>query len=92
MISGCYDELLTDPALLQSFPEDESMSVHELSYLGALLLCGVRGIFTQLISPELWGQAGVNFVTNSGRKATSKEVIPMAILVTNVVIREAWEW
>ena len=37
MISGCYDELSGRPCiLLQSFPEDEWMSIHELPYLGTL--------------------------------------------------------
>ena len=86
MISGCYDELLVDPTLLQMFPEDEWTSIHKLPYLGALH-CHVvsEGLFNQLISPELWGQARVDFVTDSGRKATSEEVVPVAILVTDGV-------
>ena len=90
MISGCYDELLADPTLLQSCPEDGWMSIHELPYLGALHFCVVsEGLFAWLISPELWGQTVVNLITNSGRKAMSKEVIPMPILVTNGVDEES---
>ena len=60
------------------------MSVHDLPYLGSLCFCIVsEWLFAWLISPELWGQAGVNFVTNSGRKAMSEEIIPMAILITD---------
>ena len=38
-----------------------------------------------MVSPELWGQAGVKFFTNSGRKLTSEELVPMAILITTWV-------
>ena len=80
MFSGCYDELLTDLSLLQSFSEDKWTSVHELPYLGALSFCIVsEELFAHLVCSELWGQARVNFITNSGRKATSKEVVPMVI-------------
>ena len=62
------------------------MSVHELPYLGTLHFHVVsEGLFACLISPELWGQAGVNFVTDSSRKAMSEEVVPTAVLVTNGV-------
>ena len=62
------------------------MCIHELPYHGVLHFHVVsEGLFAWLISPELWGQARVNFVTNSGRKAMSKEVVPMAILVTDAV-------
>ena len=86
MISGCYDELLADPALLQSFPQDEWTSIHQLPHLGALCFWMVsEGLFSQVISPELWGQAGVNIITNSGRRALSEEVIAMTVLVTEGV-------
>ena len=91
MISRCCNELLMDPALLQSFPEDEWMSIHGLPYMGTLhfcLLCGVGGVLCLTDLPELWGQARVDFVTNFSRKAMSKEVVPMAILVTDGVDEE----
>ena len=36
MISDCYTELMVDPFLLQSFSEDELMSIHGLPYLYTL--------------------------------------------------------
>ena len=49
------------------------MSIHGLPYLGALHFCVVsEGLFTWLISLELWGEAKVDFVISSGRKAMSK--------------------
>ena len=86
MIPGCYDELLADLSLLQSFSEDKWMSVHELPHLGALCFCIVEGgLFFWLVSLELWSQARVEFITSSGRKTRSEEIIPMAILLTNRV-------
>ena len=85
MISGYYDELLADPALLQSFPEDEWISFHELPYLGALCFHVVLRGSSPTDLPRAVGQGRVNFITNSDRKAMSEEVIPMAILVTNGV-------
>ena len=86
MFSGCYVELLADPALLQSFPQDEWTSIHELSYLDTLHFQVVsEGLFSWLISLHLWGQAKVDFITNSGRKAMGDEVIPMTVLVTDGV-------
>ena len=84
-ISGCYDELLADLFfLLQSFSENESVSIHELPHLGNLHFCIVLvELFPWLVSLELWGQAGVKFITRSGRKTTCEEIAPMAILVTN---------
>ena len=85
-IYRCYNEFLVDPALLQSFPEDEWMSIHGLTYLGTLHFCVVlEELFTQLISPDLWGQVRADFINNFSRKAMSEEVVPMAILVTDGV-------
>ena len=51
MISGCYDELLADSILLQSFPEDKWTSIHELPYLCALCFYVVsEGLFAWLTS------------------------------------------
>ena len=69
MISGCYEELLADPTLLQSFPEDEWISIHEVSYLGTLFPCGVRGALHPADLPELWGQAGVDIINQLWQKS-----------------------
>ena len=77
MISGCYDELLVDPSLLQSFSEDEWTSIHELPHLGGLHFCIVLvQLFSKLVSLELWSQARFEFATSSGRKTTGKEITP----------------
>ena len=69
MISGCYDELLADLSLLQSFFEDKWTSVNELPHMGALCFCTVlEGLFTQLVSLVLWAQTKVRFITSSSRK------------------------
>ena len=86
MIFGCYDELLEDSSLLQLFSEDEWTSIQELPYLGTLHFCIVlEELFSWMVSPELWGQAGVEIITNSGRKSTSDELVPMVILITDRV-------
>ena len=85
-ISECYDELLTDVALVQSFPVKECMSTNDLHCLSVLHLCVVsEELLPRLMSLELWGQVRVNFTTNSGKRAMSEEIIPMAILITNGV-------
>ena len=86
MISVCYDELLADLSLIQSFSEDEWTSIHELPHLGTLHFCLVLvELFSWQVSLELWGQARVKFVTSSGRKSMSEEIAPMAILVSDGV-------
>ena len=81
---GCYDELLADPCLLQSFSEDKWTSTHELPHLGAVHFHIVSvELFSQQVSLELWGQARVKFITSSGRQSTGKRIIPMAILVAD---------
>ena len=93
MMSGCYDELLADPSLLQSFSKDEWMSIHELHYLGSLHFHIVLvALFSQQVSLELLGQARVEFITSSGRQFTGEEITPMVILVTDGVGRGSWEW
>ena len=81
MISECYDELL-----FQSFPMDEWISVNELAYLSALYFRMVsEGLFTRLISPKLKGKVRANFITSSSKRAMSKKIIPIAILITDGV-------
>ena len=54
IISDGYNELMMDPSLLQSFSEDEWMSIHRLPYLCALHFHIVsEKLFTQLTSPAL---------------------------------------
>ena len=75
-----------DPALIWSFPVGEWMSVDELCCPSTLHFCVVLGgLFTRLISPYMWGQARVDFITSSTKRAMSKEITPMAILITNGV-------
>ena len=86
LIFDCYDELIIDPSLLQSFSEDEWMSLHGLSYLGALCFyIASEGLFTWLTSPVLWGKARADFITNAARRAMSTEIAPLAFLVTDWV-------
>ena len=74
--------------MIQSFPVEEWISIKELSSLSTLCFHVVsEELFTRLISLELWEQAKVNFTTNSGGKATSEEIIPMAILITDGVVK-----
>ena len=93
MIYGYYAELLENLPLLQIFSEDKWMSIQDLTYWGTLHFCIVsEELFSQMVSPELWGQARVKFITNSGQKLTSEELVPMAILVTDGFGRGTWEW
>ena len=86
MISDCYRELMTDPSLLQSFLEDEWMSVHGLPYLHAINFCIVlERLFPPLTFSALWGKAGADFITKVGRRAMTTEITPLAILVTDGV-------
>ena len=81
-LSDCYNELMVDPSLLQSFSEDEWMSAHGLPYLHALCFGIVsERLFTLLTSPVLWGKAGADFITNAGQRAMSAEITPLAILI-----------
>ena len=85
-ISECYHKLLADPTLIWSFPIDEWMSVEEHLCLGILHFQVVlEGLFTRLISPVVRGQARVKFITSSGKRAMSKEIIRMAVLITDGV-------
>ena len=85
-ILECYDELLVDPALLQSFPMDEWTSINKLPCLSALHFRVVsEGLFSSLISPELLGQTRANFITSSAKNVMSEEIVPMAILITDGV-------
>ena len=85
-IAEYYDELLADPSLVPSFPADEWTSINKLPCLLTLHFWVVlKGLFTKLVTPELWGQAGVDFTVCSGKKVRSKEIMPMAILITDGV-------
>ena len=75
MISGCYDEHLADLSLLQSFSEDEWMSVHELPIWGTL--------FFYIVSEDHFSWAGFHGAVGPGwsqvhyqlcRKTMSKEI------------------
>ena len=62
------------------------MAIHELPCLHALCLCVVsEGLFAKLTTQEVWGWAGVDFITPSGKKVRSKEIMLMAILITDGV-------
>ena len=62
------------------------MSVDELPCLSTLSFQLVlEELFTRLISPELLCQAGVDFTTNSSKRAMSEEIIPVAILIIDGV-------
>ena len=75
--------------LLQSFSEDEWMSIHGLPYVCAICFLIVsERLFTQLTSSALWRKAGADFITNMGRRAMSAEIIPLAILVMDGVVRK----
>ena len=80
---------MADPPLLQSFSEDECMSIHGLPYLHAIYFCIVsERLFSQLTSSALWVKSGSNFTIKVGRRATSVEIAPLAILVTDGVGEE----
>ena len=82
MISDCYNELMADASLLQSFSEDEWMSIHRLPYLHVLCFHNVsERLYTWLTSPVLWGKARTDFITEAGRRAMSAENAPLVILV-----------
>ena len=86
MISDCYDELMGDPLLLQSFSEDEWMCTHGLPYLHALCFSIVlEKFFTQLTSQVIWEKARSDFITNTSQRAMSIEITPLAIMVTDGV-------
>ena len=73
-------------ALLQSFPMDEWTLINKLPYLSAFNFKMVlEKLFNRLISPECCSQAGGEFITSSGKRSKSKELVPMAILITNGV-------
>ena len=64
--------------------------VDELPCLNILHICVVsEHLFIRLISPELWGQARVDFTTNSGKRVMSEEIIPMGIIITDRVGEES---
>ena len=82
MISKCYEEILADPSLHQLFAEEEWRSICELPFLGTVWFQVVlERLFACLISPALWGKAGVECIANNGQKI-SGEIIPMVVLVT----------
>ena len=84
-ISTCYKEILVNPSLLCLFPEEEWTSIRELPLMGAFRFSVVlERLFACLISPAMWGKAGVEFITNNGWKI-SREAIPMVILVIDGV-------
>ena len=86
MVSDCYEELMADPSLLQSFAKDEWMSVHGLPYLHTLCFCIVsERLFTHLASLALWGKAGTHFINNTARRAMSVEITPLNILGTDSI-------
>ena len=81
-ISDCYDELMADSFLLQSFSEEKRISVHGLPYMCAVHFCVLlERHFTQLTSPALWGKAGADFIIYTSQRAVSAEIAPLAILV-----------
>ena len=81
-LSDCYDELMADPSLLQSFSEDEWMSTQRLPYMCVLHFCIVlERLSNQLTSPALWRNTGANFITNASQRAMSTEFTSLAILV-----------
>ena len=89
VISDCYNELMADPSLLQSFAEDEWLSIHGFPDLYTLCCCVVlESLFTQLTSPVPWGKAGANYITNAGRRAMSTEIAPLAIWIMYGVGKE----
>ena len=82
-IAKCYDETGKDPSLLQLFLEKEYTSLQELPLLGALqFLLILERLFTHIASPDMWGKAGVEFITHTGWKI-SGEATPMVILITD---------
>ena len=77
---------MVDLSLLQSFSDDEWMSIHGLPYLCTICFCMVSDrLFSHLTSSALWGKAGANFLNKVGRRAKSAEITPLAILVTHGV-------
>ena len=87
MISDRCKELMADPSLLQSFSEDEWMSIYGLPYVCTIHFCIVlERLFILLTSPVLWGKAGANFIINTGQRAISAEIAPLAILVMDRVV------
>ena len=83
---SCYEDLLADPSLVSTFPVDEWSFVNELPCLSALCFrVVVEGAFAKLVTPEVWGQAGINFTTHSSKRVRSEEIAPMAILITDGV-------
>ena len=44
----------------------------------------LEGLFIHLSSPSMWGQAGVEFLSDSGWEI-SGEIVPMVVLITNGV-------
>ena len=86
VIVDCYEELMADPSLLQSFSEDKWMSIHVFPYLHVIQFCIVSdGLFSQLTSLALWGKAGADLLTKVGRRAVSIETTPLAMLVMDRV-------
>ena len=87
IISYCYEELIADLSLLQSFLENEWISIHGLPHLCTIHLHVVsERLFSQVISSALWGKAEANFLTKVGKRATSIETAHLAILVTDRVM------
>ena len=84
-IAKCYDEIVKDPSLLLLFPEKGWTSLWELSHIGALWFRLIsERLFIHIASPEMWGKAGVEFITCNDQKI-SGEATPMVSLVTNGV-------
>ena len=81
-----YKELMADPSLVQSFLEDEWMSVHGLPYLHAIHFYIVsERLFIWLTSSVLWRKAGAHYIMKVERRATSVEIAPLAIMVMDGV-------
>ena len=86
MISDCYKELKMDPSLLQSFSEDNWMSVDGLPSLCAIHFCIVsERFFTKLTSSNLWGKSGADVIIKVGRRPMNIEITPLAILIMHGV-------
>ena len=57
----------------------------ELPLMGTLRFRVIsERLFTHLISPAIWGKAGMEFITNNGQKI-SREAIAMVIFITDGV-------
>ena len=88
-IADSYDKLLADPSLVPSFPVNKWTSINKLLCLHVLhFWVGIGGLFTKLVTPNVCGQARVDFTTHSGKRVRSEEILTMAILITDGVGKE----